>query len=227
MDQHPRVVLAERDALARSLLRWVCAGDGLHVVGETTTAVGVLELCRTEQPDVALLAGAVAAAELDSVLDAILATGARVAVVSSDPSPERVTALLERGVSGYLRQDVSPRQLADALHAVAGGAVALHPAAAGTILEQWRLLRDAHGPCSLVPRVTLTRRERDVLAAMTEGMSGKAIARHLGVALKTVENHKIHIFDKLGVRTQAHAVSLAIGQGLLAPVERAPAPVGV
>ncbi len=50
---------------------------------------------------------------------------------------------------------------------------------------------------------------------MAEGMSGKAIARHLGVALKTVENHKIRVFNKLGVRTQAHAVSVAIGQGLL------------
>ena len=38
----------------------------------------------------------------------------------------------------------------------------------------------------------------------------------LGVALKTVENHKIRIFDKLGVRTQAEAVSLAIGHSLLA-----------
>jgi hypothetical protein len=35
------------------------------------------------------------------------------------------------------------------------------------------------------------------------------------MATKTVENHKIRIYDKLGVRTQAHAVSLAISQGLL------------
>ncbi len=49
-----------------------------------------------------------------------------------------------------------------------------------------------------------------------EGIGIKAIARRLGVSVKTVENHKTRLFDKLGVRTQAHAVSLAIGHGLLA-----------
>ena len=56
--------------------------------------------------------------------------------------------------------------------------------------------------------------------AMAEGMATKTIARHLGVAIKTVENHKIRIFDKLGVRTQAHAVSVAIGHGLLTTAPR-------
>ena len=51
---------------------------------------------------------------------------------------------------------------------------------------------------------------------MADGLATKAIATKLGVALKTVENHKIRIFDKLGVRTQAEAVSLAIGHSLLA-----------
>jgi hypothetical protein len=41
------------------------------------------------------------------------------------------------------------------------------------------------------------------------------------MAVKTGENHKIRIYDKLGVRTQAHAVSLAISQGLLAGGELA------
>ena len=67
---------------------------------------------------------------------------------------------------------------------------------------------------------TLTTREHAVLVVMAEGMATKTIARHLGVAIKTVENHKIRIFDKLGVRTQAHAVSVAIGHGLLTTAPR-------
>jgi hypothetical protein len=51
---------------------------------------------------------------------------------------------------------------------------------------------------------------------MVEGLAAKAIAKRLGVATKTVENHKIRIFDKLGVRTHAQAVSVTISQGLLA-----------
>ncbi len=50
---------------------------------------------------------------------------------------------------------------------------------------------------------------------MVEGLSTKAIARRLGVAYKTVENHKIRDFEKLQVRTHAHAVSVAIGRQLV------------
>ena len=61
----------------------------------------------------------------------------------------------------------------------------------------------------------MTARERDVLEAMAEGLGAKAIARRLGVAVKTVESHKFRIFEKLGVHTQAHAVAVAIHHGLL------------
>jgi DNA-binding NarL/FixJ family response regulator len=52
---------------------------------------------------------------------------------------------------------------------------------------------------------------------MVEGLAANAITKHPGVATKTVENHKIRIFDKLGVRTQAHAVAVAISHGLRTP----------
>ena len=50
---------------------------------------------------------------------------------------------------------------------------------------------------------------------MVEGLSTKAIARRLGVAYKTVENHKIRVFEKLRVRTHAQAVSVAIEHQLV------------
>lgn len=51
---------------------------------------------------------------------------------------------------------------------------------------------------------------------MAEGLSTKAIANRLGIAHKTVESHKVRIFDKLGVRSQAQAAVVAIRHGLLA-----------
>jgi DNA-binding CsgD family transcriptional regulator len=60
---------------------------------------------------------------------------------------------------------------------------------------------------------------------MSDGLSTKAVAHHLGIAAKTVENHKTRIFDKLGVRTQAQAVALAIGHsGARVPSPSSPSP---
>jgi DNA-binding CsgD family transcriptional regulator len=83
------------------------------------------------------------------------------------------------------------------------------------VVEQWRQLSSSLRS----PHTSLTPREREVLLALAEGLTTKAIARRLGVALKTVESHKVRLFDKLGARTQAHAVSIAIGQHLVAPLE--------
>ncbi len=49
---------------------------------------------------------------------------------------------------------------------------------------------------------------------MSKGLATKAIAIELGVAIKTVENHKIRVFEKLGVRTQAQAITVAMSFGL-------------
>lgn len=57
----------------------------------------------------------------------------------------------------------------------------------------------------------LTQRERQILALVAEGMSGKQVARNLGISPKTVEQHKTRIYAKLGVRNQTAAVRAAFG----------------
>jgi two-component system nitrate/nitrite response regulator NarL len=211
------VVLADRNALVRNVLDAVCERIGVRVVGHASTGWELLAQCQARHPTIAVTDTMLADGPVDGCLDAVMSTGAKVVVLCDDASPERLTALLERGASGYLLHDTSPEHVGDALVAIAAGAAVLHPIVTDTILQQWRRLRSAGmtGGGS-APRSALTPRELEVLSAMADGLATKAIAHRLGVALKTIENHKIRIFDKLGVRTQAEAVSLAIGHSLLA-----------
>jgi DNA-binding NarL/FixJ family response regulator len=213
-----RLVTAHRSAFIRDVLRISGVSRRIFVVGEARCAAELVAVCRSELPDVVYAQDRFDdGSEIESALVLVLAAGARVIVVCDDPSPERLTRILTLGAHGFLRHDTSPEQVLNAVESVAAGAAVLGPAATATILEQWRRLRQpkrsiANG--GVTP--ALTPRELDVLAAMSDGLAAKSIARSLGMATKTVENHKIRIYDKLGVRTQAHAVSLAISQGLLA-----------
>jgi DNA-binding NarL/FixJ family response regulator len=54
----------------------------------------------------------------------------------------------------------------------------------------------------------LTRREREILGLVAEGMAGKQVARVLGISAKTVERHKTKLYSKLGVSNQTAAVSV-------------------
>ena len=216
---HIRVLIADPNALVRSLLRSAMLRGDVTVVAETHALDELLDLCEAERPGVVVTNSDLDGGVIDSHVRNLTDAGSRVVVLTQDPSPERLTSLLAAGVCGYLLREVDPGAVVDAVLAVANGDVALHPVAASTVVDQWRRMRDNIGGSSVAnERLTLTPREIDVLTAMADGLSTKGIARRLGVAVKTVENHKTRVFDKLGVRTQAHAVAIAIGQGLLATV---------
>jgi len=211
-----RVVLADRSRLVRGVLRRALQEEATHVVGEAASGASLVELCRAEAPHVAVVDCQLADGPIDAFLPAVRETGTRVVVLTADRSPERLTTLLLQGVVGYLLRDAAPAHVAECVRSVAEGGAVLDPTATWTVLEQWRRMRIDPGTVAQ-QRAVLTARENAVLRAMADGLATKAIARRLGVAVKTVENHKIRVFDKLGVRTQAHAVSVAIGHGLLVP----------
>jgi len=60
----------------------------------------------------------------------------------------------------------------------------------------------------------LTKRQQEILALVATGMAAKQVARQLGISAKTVEQHKTHIFAKLGVPNQTAAVSLVMSDSL-------------
>jgi DNA-binding NarL/FixJ family response regulator len=208
-----RVVVAGQNTLLRNLLTELADDRGIKVVAETGRGTQLIELCQLLAPDVAISDVDFEDTTLEHCLGALSATGTRVLALSDDCSEERVVSVLMSGAAGYLCHRASAQQLLDALEAIARGGAALDPVAAEKILMQWRMFR-LRGSTTEPRRQELTRREVEVLTAMVEGLSAKAIAKRLGVATKTVENHKIRIFDKLGVSTQAQAVSLTLSRGL-------------
>ena len=60
----------------------------------------------------------------------------------------------------------------------------------------------------------LTKRQQEILSLVASGMAAKQVARQLGISAKTVEQHKTHIFAKLGVPNQTAAVSLVLSNSL-------------
>jgi len=116
-----------------------------------------------------------------------------------------VVDLVSKGLSGACTTDMSLEAVAEAVLTVAAVGVALPPEVVSRVVTQWR----SAGSGSLDPlsATKLTLREMEVLNAMADGLSTKAAGRLLGMATKTVENHKTRIFAKLGVRSQAQLVT--------------------
>ncbi len=218
----PTVVLGHDDGLVRDIVTAACRHGGVGVLGEATSAEELESMCARLRPDVVLTADQLGATSVIEHVGRLAAHGPKVVVLISDGDVERLNGLLPEDVWGCLSPEASPQELVAAILAVARGGMALDGVTASRVVRQWRRLRtQTMGPHRRPPE--LTPREREVLVAMAEGLAAKAIAARLGVALKTVENHKIRVFDKLGVRSQAHAVTVALAYGLT----EAPAGTGV
>lgn len=208
-----RAVVADRNRLVREVVTRGLRAHQINVVAGVSATDELTRVVHEEKPDVVIVSDPLRGKPVDAIIPAVVEAGAHVIVLSDTPSEERIVACLQRGASGYLTHEVKPAVIADAVVSVCRGGAALHGRAARLVLAQWRGYRLA----GTRNNVSLTPRELEVLIAMVDGLPAKAIARRLGVALKTVESHKIRLFDKLGARNQAHAVSIAIALGLVDP----------
>jgi DNA-binding NarL/FixJ family response regulator len=105
---------------------------------------------------------------------------------------------------GMLPTGAAPRQIDAALRAVAAG-LSVHVPDDG----RFSALDENEAPSPLTPR------ELEILIALSEGLSNKAIARRFDISQHTVKFHAESIFRKLGASTRADAVAKGLRKGLV------------
>ena len=130
---------------------------------------------------------------------------ARPVVLSRIDQPTYVHLALMAGAKGYLLKGVAAGELVDVLRRVARGEEYVQPSL-GSALARWQSIPRRH-PAGAGR--ALTRREQEVLELVALGHTNAEIAATLGVSLRTVETHRSHLAQKLGVRSRAELVSRA------------------
>jgi DNA-binding NarL/FixJ family response regulator len=211
-----RVALGWHEPLLCGLLRRSLAARGALVVVEATNADTLAVLVAAESPAVAILDDGLLDHDDDvaaALVARLVSAGTAVIVLTAEPLARRVLRLLAAGAAGALDHDGTPDDLAEAILAAATGAAALDPRSAAWLLGDWRNRSDS--PDRSPTPGALSPRELEVLHLLAKGGTTRTIGSDLGVSPKTVENHKTRIFAKLGVRSQAEAVSTASTMGLL------------
>jgi DNA-binding CsgD family transcriptional regulator len=130
---------------------------------------------------------------------------ADVVLADGDGPPGETRPVLALGgtdheLPGVLSRDAGASQIDAAIRAVAAGLIVRLPDAMD---RGFGAMHESDGQALLTPR------ELEVLAALAEGMTNKAIARRLNISLHTVKFHVESVFRKLGARTRTEAVAKA------------------
>jgi DNA-binding NarL/FixJ family response regulator len=136
----------------------------------------------------------------------------KVIVLSMHANDAYVVEALRNGAAGYVLKQAEARALVDAIRAVRGGARYLSPPLSEEKLERWQ--RDAKSS-PVDPYDTLSTREREVLQLAAEGLTSAEIGARLTIGKRTVETHRANLQRKLGLKTQAELIRLAVKKGLV------------
>lgn len=201
------VVLVDDHAVVRGALKALLDGqDDLEVVGEAGDLASLRDTIAAHRPRVL-------------VLDVNLPDGLAVDVVpelrEAEPETEIVLLTMERdltlarralegGAKGYLFKDVAHLELIEAVRAAAAGEQHLAPAVAAG-------LKDGNGE----EEPALSPRETDVLRLMALGHTNREIGEGLSLSVRTVETHRAHIQQKLGLSSRPELTRYALAHGLL------------
>ena len=139
---------------------------------------------------------------------------ARVVAITNGEDDAALAAAVRAGARGYLVRDCSADDVRQVVGAAAAGTSMLPPQIATRLLDEFALMarRAEQGPHGVG---ALSKREREVLSLVAEGLNNRAIANRLFISENTVKNHIRNIHDKLGVHTRMEAVVRGVREGLL------------
>lgn len=218
MSKKIRVLLADDHVVLRAGLRMLVGSQpDLEVVGEASDGAEALRLCEELRPEVAVMDIAMPGMNGLEATRQIRKrqTGTRVLALSMHASEEYLFQLLQAGGSGYVLKKAADVELLDAIRMVARGEIYLYPEVTKYLVRDY--LQRLHEGDTNVALDTLTDREREVLRLVAEGYTTQEIAQQLVLSPKTVETHRAHIMDKLGLRSRSELVHYALRKGILTP----------
>lgn len=206
-----RVLIADDHYVFREGLRTLLGTvEGVEVVGEAGTYEDVIAAAQELHPDLVLMdlqmPGGTGIAATRLIRDRL--PDARILVLTMFGDDDHVTQAIAAGAHGYLLKDAGPAELLRSLESVVAGQFVL---GSGVARHPRAVLARGHAPR---PLPELSDRELEVLDLMAAGQGNEAIARRLGLTLKTVRNYVSTIYAKLLVADRTQAVITAREAGL-------------
>jgi two-component system response regulator NreC len=211
-----KLLVAYRHTLLRQALRSVLAAQSdIEVVSEATDGKEAVDMAEKHKPDVVLMDTQMPVVSGVEATELIRrrSKNTRVLLLTLGADDELILNMLRAGAAGCLLKDADTAELMLAIRTAHRGGSYLSPAIAERMVHNY--VRYATAPDPQPHRELLSVREREILQLVAEGYGNQAIAGRLTLSVKTVEAHKAHISQKLGVRGRTELIKYAIRKGLI------------
>jgi len=211
-----RILLADDHTVVRDGVRALIERQpDMAVVGEAADGRECVRMAEEQSPDVVVMDIAMPNMNGIEATRRVLAANPRteVVILSMHHDESYVLRSLKAGAKGYLLKDSLRSDIIEAIRAVTQGRSFLTRKVSRIMQEDYvrqlerRNLDDSYQ--------LLTDREREVLQLVAEGRTNKEVANLLNVSLTTVETHRTHILQKLGLHSIPELILYAVRKGIV------------
>lgn len=209
-----KVLLAEDHTIVRKGLRSLLANETeIQVVGEAEDGQQAVQKTVQMLPDVVVmditmpvLNGLEATRQIKKLCPQV-----KVVVLTVHSTEEHIFQILRAGASAYVVKQGAVNELIEAIQTAYRGEIYLSPSLSRQLVDEYgrrvEAMEDKYNK--------LTGREREVLQMIAEGRTNREIAGRLHITIKTVEAHRAHLVDKLGLRSIAELTRYALRKGMI------------
>jgi len=208
VDDHPVVCEGIVQAIARE--------PDLEVAGVVTDIAAAMALVKEDPPDAAIVDLGLGSEDGLELVHRLVAERPGIAIVAFSMYDELLYAerALKAGARGYVMKDVSITTLLEAVRRAIAGNVTVGEKVTTKILSLFGSGREAHGQSEVSK---LSDRELAIFRLIGGGLTTREIAERVGLSIKTVESHRLHIKKKLGLESAnklvVHAAAWVLDEG--------------
>jgi DNA-binding NarL/FixJ family response regulator len=202
-----KIVLVEDETLVRlGLCELLKLNAGYEIVGQAEDGFGAVETIMETKADVVLMDLRLPGQTGVDVLREVRERGSTtpIVLITTFDDDDMFFRAVQSGANGFIRKDSSLDELTACIDKVIAGERVFRP----SVTRSARIALETLQPKfeSMTLPEPLTKKESEVLALMTAGLSNKEIAQSQGVTEATIKTHASTIFSKLGVRDRVRAV---------------------
>lgn len=191
--------------------------DEIAIVGLASDGVEAIEKTRILHPDVVILDISLPGISgIDVLKDITRTNGTNVLILSMHTKEEYIFKAISAGAKGYLpKEDTTKQELVHAVKAVAKGEE-YFTKSVGKVMQRYFMENAKKESSKKAEDINkLTKREKEILKLVVEGLSNQEIADKLFVNIRTVETHKTNIMNKLELKNTVELIKFAIKNKLL------------
>jgi len=213
------VLIADDHPVVRQGLRSMLAADDIEVVGEASTGREAAALVQELVPDVVLMDVRMPDMDGLAAMAEMKKTNARSAVIvlTTYHNVRYLVRAVIYGAAAYFLKGIAREELLGAIRAVHAGESLLKIPQLRAIVDRVFKEDAKLAPTAVKKMKALTRREREILGLVVQGLTNKQIAELLCISQATVKTHVENIIEKLGVSDRTQAAVWAVRAGMASP----------